>query len=88
MVRHHGVFQGYHYWHKVGGNRNARERYRGSPYFGAAEHFSAAWDQVSFDPAYDTLPLDFFVPTLREVLPASPVWSASAMTCRPAGQLD
>jgi predicted HD phosphohydrolase len=72
VVRHHGVFQGYHYWHKVGGNRNARERYRGSPYFAAAEEFCAAWDQKSFDPAYDTLPLDFFVPTLREVLAREP----------------
>ena len=26
VVRHHGVFQGYHYWHKIGFDRNARER--------------------------------------------------------------
>ena len=35
---------------------------------------TAAWldAEHSFDPAYDTLPLDFFVPTLREVLSREP----------------
>lgn len=67
VVRHHGVFQGYHYWHKLGLDRNARDAYRDSPYFDAAAHFCAAWDQVSFDPDYDTLPLEFFDPIVREV---------------------
>jgi predicted HD phosphohydrolase len=67
VVRHHGVFQGYHYWHKLGLDRDSREKYRGSPYFDAAAHFCAAWDQTAFDPAYDTLPLEFFEPMVREV---------------------
>lgn len=73
VVRHHGVFQGYHYWHKIGFDRDTRERYRGSPYFDAAAHFCGEWDQQAFDPDYDTLPIDFFEPMLREVFarPAS-----------------
>jgi predicted HD phosphohydrolase len=73
VVRHHGVFQGYHYWHKIGFDRDARERYRGSPHFDAAAHFCAAWDQEAFDPDYDTLSLDAFEPLVREVFgrPAS-----------------
>lgn len=73
VVRHHGVFQGYHYWHKIGSDRNAREKYRDSPYFDTAAHFCAAWDQVSFDPAYDSEPLETFLPMVREVFarPAS-----------------
>ncbi len=67
VVRHHGVFQGYHYWDRIGLDRNARERYRGNEYFEAAAHFCAAWDQVSFDPGYDTEPLTTFVPMLEEV---------------------
>ena len=67
VVRHHGVFQGYHYWDRIGLDRNARERYRGNPHFDAAAHFCAAWDQVSFDPDYDTEPLSTFVPMLEEV---------------------
>ncbi len=73
VVRHHGVFQGYHYWDKLGLDHTARERYRGNPYFDAAAHFCAAWDQVAFDPDYDTLPLETFMPMLDEVFsrPAS-----------------
>jgi predicted HD phosphohydrolase len=73
VVRHHGVFQGYHYWHKIGFDRDARERYRDSPYFDAAAHFCGAWDQEAFDPDYDTLPLEVFEPIVHEVFsrPAS-----------------
>jgi predicted HD phosphohydrolase len=73
VVRHHGVFQGYHYWHKIGFDRDTRERYRGSPYFDTAVHFCAAWDQEAFDASYDTLPISTFLPMVREVFarPAS-----------------
>ncbi|WFR73368.1 HD domain-containing protein [Prescottella defluvii] len=73
VVKHHGVFQGYHYWDRLGLDINTRDRYRESPYFDACAHFCAEWDQVSFDPNYDTLPLETFVPLLREVFtrPAS-----------------
>lgn len=73
VVRHHGVFQGYHYWDRIGFDRNAREAYRGSPHFDAAAHFCEAWDQRAFDPDYDTLPIEVFEPMVREVFarPAS-----------------
>ncbi len=72
VVRHHGVFQGYHYFHKIGQDRDAREAYRGSPYFDATAHFCEAWDQRSFDPDYDTLPLEAFLPVIREVFARPP----------------
>jgi predicted HD phosphohydrolase len=73
VVRHHGVFQGYHYWDKIGFDPNARERYRGSPHFDATANFCAAWDQQAFDPHYDSLPIEAFEPLVREVFarPAS-----------------
>ena len=73
VVRHHGVFQGYHYWDRIGYDRNARERYRGNPHFDATAYFCAAWDQQAFDPNYDTLPIETFEPMVREVFarPAS-----------------
>ena len=64
---------GYHYWHKIGFDRNARDSYRDSPYFDAAAHFCGEWDQQAFDPDYDTLPIESFEPMVREVFsrPAS-----------------
>ena len=33
MVEHHGIFQGYYFWHYLGADRNARDAYRDSPYY-------------------------------------------------------
>lgn len=68
IVRHHGIFQGYHYFHHQGRDRNERERYRGHPWFDDCAAFCERWDQVSFDPAYDTLPLGTFAPMVRRVV--------------------
>ena len=67
VIRHHAVFGGYHYWHKIGLDRNARDVYRDSPYFDAAAHFVAEWDQRSFDPGYASEPLEAFLPMVEEV---------------------
>lgn len=68
IIRHHGVFQGYYYFHHTGGDRDERERYRGHPWFEACAAFCENWDQNSFDPAYDTMPLEAFEPMLRRIL--------------------
>lgn len=70
IVRHHGVFQGYYFFHHLGLDRNMRDRYRDHPHWRACAHFCAAYDQNSFDPGYDTLPLDFFEPMVRRVFAA------------------
>lgn len=67
IVKHHGIFQGYYYFHHLGGDRDARDRYRESPHFDACEHFCAAYDQNCFDPDYDTLSVEEFKPLLDEV---------------------
>jgi predicted HD phosphohydrolase len=64
LIRHHGVFQGFYYWDKIGEDHNAREKYRGHPCFDATANFCERWDSVSFDPAYPSLPLEFFDPLL------------------------
>ena len=68
IVRHHGDFQGYHYFHHWGRDRQAREKHRSSPYFDSALRFCESFDQISFDPDYDTLPLKTFVPMVARVL--------------------
>jgi predicted HD phosphohydrolase len=74
IVEHHAIFQGYYFWHHLGANRNAREKYRDHPYFGDAAEFCASYDQCSFDPDYDTLPITYFEPMLRRVF-AVPKWT-------------
>ena len=68
IVKHHGVFQGVYYFHHVGQDPNARERWRDHPYFQATADFCAHYDQNSFDPDYPWEPLEFFVPMVRRVL--------------------
>jgi predicted HD phosphohydrolase len=70
IVEHHGVFQGYYFFHHLGLDRDAREAYRGHPWFGECAAFCARYDQNSFDPAYDTLPLAHFEPMVRKVFAA------------------
>ncbi len=67
IVKHHGVFQGYYFWHHVGRDRDARERYRDHPQFEACANFCARWDQNCFDPDYDTLPLEHFEPMVHRL---------------------
>jgi predicted HD phosphohydrolase len=70
IVKHHGIFQGYHFFHHLGLDRNLRDRYRDHPCWQACADFCADYDQNSFDPRYDTLPLDVFAPMVRRVFAA------------------
>lgn len=72
LVRHHGIFQGYYFWHHIGGNRNERDRYRGHPMFERTAAFCEKWDQTSFDPDYHTLPLNAFEPMVRRLFDRKP----------------
>jgi len=72
IVKHHGVFQGYYYFHFTGADRNARDRWKDHPYYQATVDFCAHYDQNSFDPEYGWEPLEFFEPMVRRVL-AQPV---------------
>jgi predicted HD phosphohydrolase len=67
IVEQHGLFQTYYYAHHSGRDRNARERFRGHPWFQACTDFCANWDQCSFDPGYASLPLSSFEPRLRAI---------------------
>ena len=68
MMDKHGVFQGYYFFHHIGLDREMREQYRGHPHFEYCAQFCHLYDQNSFDPAYDTMPLEAFEPMLRRVV--------------------
>lgn len=72
IIEHHGLFQGYYYFHHYGQDRNARDRFRDHPYYEACVEFCARWDQPSFDPDYDTLPLAHFVPRVEALFAKEP----------------
>jgi predicted HD phosphohydrolase len=72
VIKHHGIFQGYYFWHHVGLDRDARERYRGHPHFEACARFCERWDQNCFDPDYDTLPIETFEPMVRRLFARAP----------------
>ncbi|MGF1938503.1 MAG: HD domain-containing protein [Nostoc sp. ChiQUE02] len=72
IIEHHGIFQGYYFWHHTGRDRYAREKFRGHPYFDCTVEFCHKWDQESFDPNYDTLPLNFFEPMVRRIFARQP----------------
>ena len=68
MVEHHGIFQGYYFWHFVGADRNARDAFRDSPYYDYTEEFCAKYDQTAFDPHYASAPLSHYEPLIRQYL--------------------
>ena len=57
IIKHHGLFQGYYYFHHVNKDRNLRDRFKDHQHFQACVDFCYRWDQSSFDPNYDTFPL-------------------------------
>ena len=44
------------------------EKYKDHPYYQSCVKFCHKWDQCSFDPDYDTFPLEHFEPMVRNVL--------------------
>ena len=65
MVAHHGIFQGYYFWHHIGLDRNARDAHRDSPFFDHTAEFCAKYDQVAFDADYVSAPLEYYAPLVR-----------------------
>ena len=58
MIQNHRTFQGYHFFHLMDQDRNAREIYRGHAAFERTCRLCDEWDQKAFDPGYDTMPID------------------------------
>ena len=72
ILRHHMEFQWKHYGGHIGLPTTLRERYEGTSWYAAAAKFSDDYDQRSFDPDYDTLPLAEFEPLVREFFGKEP----------------
>ncbi len=72
IVEKHGEFQAFYYAHHLGGNRNKRDKYKGHKYFDACVNFCEKYDQCSFDPNYESYPLEKFEPMVRRIFARKP----------------
>jgi predicted HD phosphohydrolase len=67
IVKHHGIFQGYYFFEFLGLDKNMRDKYADEPFFDSCREFCEKYDQNSFDPDYDTLDLEYFIPMVKDL---------------------
>ena len=72
VIRHHMEFQWKHYGMHALKPTDLRDRYVDEAWYDDAATFSDVYDQTSFDPAYDTMPLEDFEDLVREFFGAEP----------------
>lgn len=72
IVEQHGLFQTYYYVHHMGGDRHMRDKFKDHKWFESCANFCERWDQASFDPDYDTLPLEAFAPLVEKIFSRTP----------------
>lgn len=72
VVLHHGLFQGYYWMHHYELDRNSRDQLKDHPYYQDCVDFCANWDQPSFDPAFETQPLEHFIPLIQSLFARTP----------------
>ena len=79
MVEHHGIFQGYYFFHYIGMDRDMREQFRGHPHFEHTAEFCEKYDQAAFDPNYESMPLDAFEPMVMKFfeMPKNTLYAAA-----------
>ncbi len=66
MVEHHGIFQGYYFWHHIGLNRNTCDRFSNHQHYDRCEEFCAEYDGPAFDPNYQSNPIEHYEPLIRD----------------------
>ena len=81
MVQHHGIFQGYYFFHHIGLDRDLREQFRGHENFARTEEFCDLYDNAAFDAKAPTLPIEAFEPMVRRVFakPKNSVYQAATV---------
>ena len=72
IIEKHGEFQMYYYAHHLGGDRNKRDEYKSHKYYQDTINFCEQYDQNSFDPNYNSLPLEFFRPMVKKIFSRKP----------------
>tara|TARA_Y100001958_G_scaffold158002_1_gene154619 strand:- start:3298 stop:3855 length:558 start_codon:yes stop_codon:yes gene_type:complete len=72
IIEKHGEFQMFYYAHHLGGDKNKRDKYKNHKYYQDTINFCENYDQNSFDPNYNSLPLEFFKPMVKKIFSRKP----------------
>ena len=67
MVKHHGIFQGYYFFHYMGLDRDLRDKYKDHPHYERTLEFIEKYDAPAFDPDAECYELSFFEPMMERV---------------------
>ena len=67
MIQHHGIFQGYNFFHHIGMDRNMRDMFKGHEHYERTAEFIELYDNPAFNPKTETLPIAEFEPMLRRL---------------------
>ena len=67
MVKHHGIFQGYNFFHYLGMDRNMRDKFDKNENYQRTARFVELYDNPAFDASAPTLSLDLFESMVRNV---------------------
>lgn len=67
VISHHPAFQQFYYGHNTGDDPDAREAWRGHPWFDDCVEFCERYDANCFDVEYVSLPLTEFESMVRRV---------------------
>lgn len=70
IVKHHAIFQGNNFFHFIGLDPDMRDKFAGSPHYDATVEFIEKYDCPSFEPEYESLPLEFFEPMVMRMFEA------------------
>ena len=74
IIQHHGLFQTYYSAHHLGGDRNARDKFKNHEHYQATIDFCENYDQASFDPNYKSMTLDEFYPMVQKIFSKEPYY--------------
>jgi predicted HD phosphohydrolase len=68
VVRHHGAFTARHWDPSLDGPDDPRRAFAEESWYRVAATFVDDWDMQSFDPAYESDPLESFAPLIRTLV--------------------
>ncbi len=78
ILANHEVFQGYYYYHFIGGDKNTRDIYKENPFYQDTIDFCEKYDAPSFDPEFKSYDIDFFRPMVLRIFSKKPYFNDSA----------